>query len=151
MSSPPHPPWFNHPNNISRRIQVMKVIIMQFSAWNIFLPFGPNMFLNTLFWKILRLCSSPKVRDQLSHPYSTTGKITVFYILILRFFDIRREDKDFGTNDSRHSLNLIYSWFPHECQSDLLLSPPSTWILPHFQTIHLLSLYSGSILKLDET
>jgi hypothetical protein len=24
MSSPPHPPWFNHPNNIRRRIQVMK-------------------------------------------------------------------------------------------------------------------------------
>jgi hypothetical protein len=27
MSSPPHPPWFNHPNNIRRRIQVMKLII----------------------------------------------------------------------------------------------------------------------------
>jgi hypothetical protein len=35
------------------------------------------MFLNTLFWKTLSLCSSPKVRDQVSHPYSTTGKITV--------------------------------------------------------------------------
>jgi hypothetical protein len=32
MSSPPHPPWFNHPNNIRRRIQVMKLIIMQFSG-----------------------------------------------------------------------------------------------------------------------
>jgi hypothetical protein len=25
------------------------------------------------------------VRDQVSHPYSTTGKITVFYILIFNF------------------------------------------------------------------
>jgi hypothetical protein len=26
------------------------------------------------------------VRDQVSHPYITTGKITVLYILIFRFF-----------------------------------------------------------------
>jgi hypothetical protein len=31
MSSPPHPPRFNHPNNIWRRIRVMKFTIMQFS------------------------------------------------------------------------------------------------------------------------
>jgi hypothetical protein len=28
MSSPSHPSWFNHPNNIRRRIQVMNLIIM---------------------------------------------------------------------------------------------------------------------------
>jgi hypothetical protein len=39
----------------------------------------------------------PKVRDQVSHPYNTTGKITVLYILIFRFSDIRREDKRFWT------------------------------------------------------
>jgi hypothetical protein len=39
MSSPFLPPWFNHPNNIRRRIHVMKLIIMQFSSWSIFLPF----------------------------------------------------------------------------------------------------------------
>jgi hypothetical protein len=27
-SRPPHPPWFNHPNNIRWRIQAMKFIIM---------------------------------------------------------------------------------------------------------------------------
>jgi hypothetical protein len=42
MSSPPHPPSFNHPNNIRWRIQVMKLIIMQFSPWSIFLPFRPK-------------------------------------------------------------------------------------------------------------
>jgi hypothetical protein len=31
MSRPPHPPWFNHPNNILWRTQAMKFIIMQFS------------------------------------------------------------------------------------------------------------------------
>jgi hypothetical protein len=28
MSRPPHPPWFNYPNNIRWRIQAMKFIIM---------------------------------------------------------------------------------------------------------------------------
>jgi hypothetical protein len=32
MSSPPHPPWFNHPKNIRRRIQVMKLIINIFNS-----------------------------------------------------------------------------------------------------------------------
>jgi hypothetical protein len=35
------------------------------------------------------------VGDQVSYPYSTASKITVLYILILRFFDIRWEDKRF--------------------------------------------------------
>jgi hypothetical protein len=37
---------------------------------------GQNI-LNTQFSETLSLCSSLKVRDQVSHPYSTTGKITV--------------------------------------------------------------------------
>jgi hypothetical protein len=37
------------------------------------------------------------VRDQVLHPCSTTSKITVFYIIIFTFFDIRQEDKRFWT------------------------------------------------------
>jgi len=37
---------------------------------------GPNILLNSLFSKTISLCSSLKVRDQVSHPYSTTYKIT---------------------------------------------------------------------------
>jgi hypothetical protein len=33
------------------------------------------------------LCSSPHVRDQASHPYKITGKITAVYIFILMFFN----------------------------------------------------------------
>jgi hypothetical protein len=43
------------------------------------------------------LCSSLKVRDQVLHPYGTTGKITVLYILIFRFFYTRQEVKRFWT------------------------------------------------------
>jgi hypothetical protein len=46
MSRPPHPPWFNHSNNIQWKIQVMKFIIMQFSSLSVFL-LGLNIFLNT--------------------------------------------------------------------------------------------------------
>jgi hypothetical protein len=38
------------------------------------------------------------VRDQVSHPYSTTGRITVLYILIITFFDIL-EDKTSWTDE----------------------------------------------------
>jgi hypothetical protein len=76
------------------------------------------------------------VRDQVSHPYSTTGKITVLYILIFRFFIWDGKTKDFGLNNSKPSLNLMYSWFHHECHSYLLVSSLSIWILQHFQMIH---------------
>jgi hypothetical protein len=38
LSRLPHPPWFNHPNNIRWRIQAVK-LIMQASPLSIFLPF----------------------------------------------------------------------------------------------------------------
>jgi hypothetical protein len=49
-----------------------------------------NILLSTLFSNTLSLCSSLNVRDQVSHPYRTTGKIIVLYILMLNFFNSRR-------------------------------------------------------------
>jgi hypothetical protein len=43
--------------------------------------FGPNILLSTLFSNTLSLWSPLNVRDQISHPYRTTGKIIVLYIL----------------------------------------------------------------------
>jgi hypothetical protein len=54
------------------------------------------------------------VTDQVSHPYKTTGKITVLYILIFIFWDSRREDKRFWTEWQQalleFNLLLISSW-----------------------------------------
>jgi hypothetical protein len=43
------------------------------------------------------VCSSLIVRDQVSHPYKTTGRIMVLYILTFKFLDSRREDRRLWT------------------------------------------------------
>jgi hypothetical protein len=40
---------------------------------------GPNILLRTLFWNTLSLCSPLSVREQVSHPYKTTGRIMVLF------------------------------------------------------------------------
>ena len=46
---------------------------------------GSNILLNTLFSNNLSLRSSLNVSDHIPHPYKTTGKIPVMYILIFIF------------------------------------------------------------------
>jgi hypothetical protein len=41
------------------------------------------------------LCSFLKLRDQFSHPYKTTGKVTILYISIVIFLVSKLEDETF--------------------------------------------------------
>jgi hypothetical protein len=50
---------------------------------------GPNALLSTLFSNTFILRSSLNVSDQASHPYKTTGKIIVLYMLSFKFLDSR--------------------------------------------------------------
>jgi hypothetical protein len=52
-----------------------------------------NILLRTLFSNTLSLCSSLDMRDQVSHPYKTTGRIMVLYILTFTSLDSRWDDK----------------------------------------------------------
>jgi hypothetical protein len=73
-----HPPWGDHPNNIWWSVQVMKLLIMQsVQPLTTSSLLGPNILLSNLFSNTLNLCSSLSVRDEVSYPYRTKGKIIV--------------------------------------------------------------------------
>jgi len=58
---------------------------------------GPNILLNTLFSISLSLRSFLNVSDQVSHPYTTTGKIIILYFLSLNFWIAKFEVQRFCT------------------------------------------------------
>ena len=58
---------------------------------------GPNILLNALLSNTLSLRSSLNVSDQISHPYKTTGKIIVPFILIFKFLYSKPEERGFCT------------------------------------------------------
>ena len=110
-----------------------------------------------MFSNTLSFLSSHIVSDQVSHPYKTTDKIIVLYILIFKFLDRNLEDKLFCTEWLKEfpylNLLLISSgiefWFikvvPKYLNSStiskVLLSVLTLWIRPAFwsgvMTMHL--------------
>jgi hypothetical protein len=75
---------------------------------------GPNSLLSPLFSSALGLHSSLSVSDQDTHPYKTTSKSIVLYILISTFLDSKLEDKRYCTRwwqaVSDYSLLIFFSW-----------------------------------------
>jgi hypothetical protein len=98
LSRAPHSPWFDVPNNIWGGVQNMKLLIVKLPPFSCYLSyFGPNVLLRTLSSNTLSLCSFLNLRDQVSHPYKTAGRIMVLYILAFTFLDRRRDDKRLWT------------------------------------------------------
>jgi hypothetical protein len=99
--------WFSHQNPTCHGhlvfLDLIILIILQedYKSWSfslcsfLHLPttsnfFSQNILLSTLFSNTLCLCSFLNVRDQVSQPYKTTGRIILLYILIFMFLGVRR-------------------------------------------------------------
>jgi len=77
-----HSPRIDHPNKIGWAVQIIKFLIMQFSPFPVISSLlGSNILLKTLFSNTLSLRSSLHANDQLSHPYKTTGRIVLLWVL----------------------------------------------------------------------
>jgi hypothetical protein len=64
---------------LTKQVQGIQLVNTQFSPPTISPLFGPTTPLSALFSNTLGLHSSRNVKDEVSHPWQTTGKITVFW------------------------------------------------------------------------
>jgi hypothetical protein len=97
MSHPPHPPPFNHPNNIRWRIQAVKFVIMKFSPWSIFLPFRSKYLPQHSVLKNPLSAFFPQSERPSFAPIQHNWQNYSFVILIFSFFNTRRKTKSFWT------------------------------------------------------
>lgn len=58
-----HPLQFDHTIIILQRVQIIKILIMQFSAIPVTSILEPNILLGSLFLNIINLCSSLPIRN----------------------------------------------------------------------------------------
>ena len=95
MPCPSHCSWFNRPHPTSWGLQIMKLIVMQFTPLS----------------NIISLSSFLSVRDHGSYPYIIIiSKITFKnYTSILYFWTVNWTIKDSGPNASRCSQSSVWS------------------------------------------
>jgi hypothetical protein len=84
MPRPSHSSRFYHPNNVWWGVQVTELLIMSFSALPFYLvPLRRKYSPQHPIIKHPQPTFLPQCEDQVLHPYNTTGKIIVLYILII--------------------------------------------------------------------
>ena len=69
---------------------------------------APNIFITTLFLNNIKVCSSPKVRDQVSKPYKRNGNIIVVLVLIFNYYSLfsLRNIGEFGGIWAKSNINI---------------------------------------------
>lgn len=86
-------------NNISERVRVVKLLIIQISpASCYFVPLRSkcHVLSSAPCFRISSVCVLPlSVKNQVSYPYKITSNITILHILILKFLNDGRENKRF--------------------------------------------------------
>jgi hypothetical protein len=129
MPHPFHRLQLDYSNYIWWKVQIMKLLVMQFSP--------PSHHLIPPRYPVLKHPEyvPPLMSDRVSHPYRTTGKITDLCTLILKFFDSRWKHRRFWTKSN----------------FDLLLSFTNIWTMTHFQIIPLIFLCPNFLHSGDET
>jgi hypothetical protein len=104
MSHPPHSPWLDLPSDIWWWVQIIKLLIVQIPPSPVTSSLvGPDILLRTMFSDTLRLCPPLNMRDHVSRPYVTTGRIMVLYVLTFTFLVSCRKE-----NDSQPMVAIIY-------------------------------------------
>ena len=94
-----HSSRFHHSNDVWCAVQILSSALCSFLHSPVTSSLlGTNILLSTPFSNTLSLLSSLNVSDQVSHPYKTTDKIIVPYILIFKFLDSKLEGTRFYTD-----------------------------------------------------
>ena len=83
-----------------------------------------------MFSNTLSFLSSLNVSDQVSHPYKTTGKIIVLYILILKFLDSNLEDKEREITYCYFNISIIFKGQICYTEMELPLEDGSAVMVP---------------------
>jgi hypothetical protein len=74
------------------------------------LPLRLKYLLGTLLSNTVSLYCYLNVKDQVSHPYKTAGKIIALYIVIFIYYLVNRKVEDSGPNVSRYAPYLMCSF-----------------------------------------
>jgi hypothetical protein len=68
-------------------------LLMQVSPAFHYITLSTLVLLSILFLKTLKMHSSFNMRDLVSHPYRTRGKIVILCVVVFMFLDYRQEGK----------------------------------------------------------
>jgi hypothetical protein len=73
-------------------VQIMKLIVRSFPPASCFSLWLHNILFSILFSGTFSLYCSLRMRDEVSHPYTTTGRIIVLYTITFRYLGRRWKD-----------------------------------------------------------